>query len=63
MALLKFNVTAGGVAAAAVQGAVLQLHVKAAGSGLNQFLVLGLQGAAGSRAWDLGLTTPSRRRS
>ena len=42
MALLKFRL---GVSAAAVRAAVLSIHVSAAGSGLNQFLVLGLRGA------------------
>lgn len=42
VALLKFNT---GVAAASITAAVLTLHVKAAGAGFNQFLVVGVQGA------------------
>lgn len=41
VALLKFNT---GVAAASITAAVLTLHVKAAGTGFNQFLVVGVQG-------------------
>lgn len=44
MALLRFDLGAAGVAASAVQAAVLSLHVSAAGSGLNQLLVLGIRG-------------------
>ena len=49
VALLSFDMSSAGVAAASVQAAVLQLHVSAAGSGLNQFLVLGLRGVAGTQ--------------
>ena len=45
--LMRFNT--GGVAASSVQSAVLRLHVSAAGNGLNQFLVLGIRGAADTR--------------
>ena len=45
VAMLRFDMSAAGVGASAVQHATLGIHVLAAGSGFNRFLVLGVRGA------------------
>lgn len=45
VALIKFNTITANVAATDITAAVLTLHVSAAGTGFNQFLVVGIQSA------------------
>ena len=57
MALLKFSMHGTGVSAPTVRAAVLRIHVSAAGSGLNRFLVLGVRGALGPARQHLSLSS------